>query len=140
MAADIVTGTGGPPVVVAARRTPVGTAGHAFKALTVDRLAAPVIAAVAGDVAHLGVPVEDVILGNCMGPGGNVARVSALAAGLGHGVPGVTVDRQCGSGLAAILLAGQAIRAGDADLVVAGGAESASISAAPPGGSSGAGR
>lgn len=122
----MATDTRDAPVVVAARRTAVGTAGHAFRSLTVDRLAAPVVAAVAGDVAGLGLPVDDVILGNCMGPGGNVARVSALAAGLGHGVPGVTVDRQCGSGLAAILLAGQAVRAGEADLVVAGGAESAS--------------
>ncbi|NBE98524.1 thiolase family protein [Nonomuraea sp. KC401] len=111
-------------VVVAARRTPIGTAGHAYKELTVDRLAAPVIAAVAGDVE--GRPVDDVVLGNCMGPGGNVARLSALAAGLGHEVPGVTVDRQCGSGLAAILLAAQAVRSGDMDLVIAGGAESAS--------------
>ncbi|MFC4012071.1 thiolase family protein [Nonomuraea purpurea] len=112
------------PVIVAARRTPIGTAGHAFKDLTVDRLAAPVIAAVAREAGER--PVEDVVLGNCMGPGGNVARVSALAAGLGHEVPGVTVDRQCGSGLAAILVAGQAVRAGDMDLVIAGGAESAS--------------
>lgn len=114
------------PVVVAARRTPIGTAAHAFRSLTVDRLAAPVIGAVAREVAHLGVPVEDVVLGNCTGPGGNVARVSALAAGMGHGVPGVTVDRQCGSGLAAILLAGQAVGGGEMDLVIAGGAESAS--------------
>ncbi|MGP3932017.1 thiolase family protein [Nonomuraea sp. KM88] len=123
-------------VVVAARRTPIGTAGHAYKELTVDRLAAPVIAAVVDDVTgdgagdragdRAGRAVEDVVLGNCMGPGGNVARVSALAAGLGHAVPGVTVDRQCGSGLAAILLAAQAVRAGDADLVIAGGVESAS--------------
>jgi acetyl-CoA C-acetyltransferase len=112
------------PVVVAALRTPIGTAGHAYKSLTADRLAAPVIAAVAREVPHLA--VDDVVLGNCMGPGGNLARVSALAAGLGHEVPGVTVDRQCGSGLAAILLAGQAVRAGEMDLVIAGGAESAS--------------
>lgn len=111
------------PVIVAARRTPIGTAGHAFKSLTVDQLAAPVIAAVAGE---LGTSVDDVVLGNCMGPGGNVARVSALAAELGHGVPGLTVDRQCGSGLAAILVAGQAVRAGEMAAVVAGGAESAS--------------
>ncbi|PZG18076.1 thiolase family protein [Nonomuraea aridisoli] len=115
---------GNAPVVVAARRTPIGTAGHAYKDLTVDRLAAPVIAAVAEDVP--GRRVEDVVLGNCMGPGGNVARVSALAAGLGHDVPGLTVDRQCGSGLAAILVAAQAVRAGEMDLVIAGGAESAS--------------
>ncbi|MBX6382643.1 MAG: thiolase family protein [Microbispora sp.] len=113
-------------VVVAARRTPIGTAGHAFRTLTAERLAAPVIEAVAGDVAHIGVPVDDVVLGNCTGPGGNLARVCALAAGMGHEVPGVTVDRQCGSGLAAILLAAQAVRCGDADLVVAGGVESAS--------------
>ncbi|MEV0824928.1 thiolase family protein [Nonomuraea rubra] len=115
---------GDTPVVVAARRTPIGTAGHAYKELTVDRLAAPVIAAVAADVP--GRRAGDVVLGNCMGPGGNVARVSALAAGLGQEVPGLTVDRQCGSGLAAILVAGQAVRAGEADLVIAGGAESAS--------------
>ncbi|MEW9551064.1 thiolase family protein [Nonomuraea sp. NPDC050783] len=118
----------GAPVVVAARRTPIGTAGHAYKDLTVDALAAPVLAAVAGDLAsHIGGrPVDDVVLGNCTGPGGNVARVAALAAGLGHEVPGLTVDRQCGSGLAAILVAAQAVRAGEAELVIAGGAESAS--------------
>ncbi|MEU8399618.1 thiolase family protein [Nonomuraea sp. NPDC048892] len=128
------------PVVVAARRTPIGTAGHAYRELSVDRLAAPVIAAVVADVTGDPAPdvtgdlaenlagrrVDDVVLGNCMGPGGNVARISALAAGLGHEVPGLTVDRQCGSGLAAILLAGQAVRAGEMDLVIAGGAESAS--------------
>ncbi|GAA3607295.1 thiolase family protein [Nonomuraea rosea] len=117
-------GGGAAPVVVAARRTPIGTAGHAFKELAVERLAAPVIAAVARDVA--GRRADDVVLGNCMGPGGNVARVSALAAGLGHEVPGLTVDRQCGSGLAAILVAGQAVRAGEMDFVIAGGVESAS--------------
>ncbi|TMR32486.1 thiolase family protein [Nonomuraea zeae] len=117
-------GDDGTPVVVAARRTPIGTAGHAFKELLVERLAAPVLAAVARDVA--GRQVDDVVLGNCMGPGGNVARVSALAAGLGDEVPGLTVDRQCGSGLAAILVAGQAVRAGEMDLVIAGGVESAS--------------
>ncbi|MGW5163376.1 thiolase family protein, partial [Nonomuraea wenchangensis] len=114
------------PVVVAARRTPIGTAGHAYKDLAVELLAAPVVAAVARDARLDGRPVDDVVLGNCMGPGGNVARVAALAAGLGNEVPGLTVDRQCGSGLAAILVAAQAVRAGDAELVIAGGAESAS--------------
>ncbi|MDA0637949.1 beta-ketoacyl synthase N-terminal-like domain-containing protein, partial [Nonomuraea sp. MCN248] len=115
------------PVIVAARRTPIGTAGHAFKATPVDALAAPVIAAVARDLAGPeDLPVDDVVLGNCMGPGGNVARVAALRAGLGQTVPGVTVDRQCGSGLAAILIAAQAVRSGEMDRVIAGGAESAS--------------
>ena len=66
------------------------------------------------------------VIGNCLGPGGNIARVSALAAGLGEAVPGVTVDRQCGSGLDAVLQAAARVRAGDAELVLAGGAESAS--------------
>ncbi|MGB6179801.1 MAG: thiolase family protein, partial [Rhodococcus sp. (in: high G+C Gram-positive bacteria)] len=59
-------------------------------------------------------------------PGGDVARVSALQAGLGHEVPGVTVDRQCGSGLDAVALASSRIRAGDDALILAGGVESAS--------------
>ncbi|MEI5584617.1 MULTISPECIES: thiolase family protein [unclassified Agromyces] len=114
------------PVIVAARRTAIGTAGRAFAAHTVDALAAPVIAATAAAVAAAGQPVDDVVLGNCMGPGGDVARVAALRAGLGASVPGVTVDRQCGSGLDAVMQAASRVRAGDAGLVIAGGAESAS--------------
>lgn len=70
--------------------------------------------------------VDDVILGNVFGPGGNTARVAALRAGLGEGVPGLTVDRQCASGLAAILLACSMIRAGEGEVYLAGGTESAS--------------
>src|SRR4051794_23238677 len=84
----------------------------------------PVLAALAADVGHRG--VDEVVLGNCCGPGGDVARVAALGAGLGTGVTGVTVDRQCGSGLEAIRLAAALVRAGDAGLVLAGGTESAS--------------
>lgn len=112
------------PVIVAARRTPIGTAGRALRDLTVTDLAAPVLRAV-----HDG-PVADVVLGNCMGPGGNVARVAALAAGLGNGVPGLTVDRQCGSGLEAVNLAAAMVRAGAGGLVLAGGVESASTAPA----------
>ena len=113
-------------MIVAARRTPVGTAGHAFATVTVDELAAPVLAAVQSDAKFLQRPVDDVILGNCLGPGGDIARVAALRAGLGAEVPAVTVDRQCGSGLDAILQAASRIQAGAADFVLAGGAESAS--------------
>ena len=115
-----------PAVIVAGRRTAIGTAGRAFADATVDALAAPVLADVARAVAPAGIPVDDVVLGNCMGPGGDVARVSALRAGLGADVPGVTVDRQCGSGLDAVMQAASRVRAGDARLVLAGGAESAS--------------
>ena len=116
----------GGAVIVAARRTAIGTAGRGFASHPVDALAAPVLEEVARLVAPLGLPIDDVVLGNCMGPGGDVARVSALRAGLGAEVPGVTVDRQCGSGLDAVLQAGSRVRAGDARLVLAGGAESAS--------------
>jgi acetyl-CoA C-acetyltransferase len=90
-------------------------------------LAAPVLGALVTDLRALGgdVAVDDVVLGNCMGPGGDPARVAALAAGLGEGVPGLTVDRQCGSGLDAIGVAARMVRAEGA-AVLAGGAESAS--------------
>ncbi len=110
------------PVVVAARRTPIGTAGGALASLTVEDLAGPVIAAVSESSAS---PVSDVFLGNCMGPGGNVARVSSLAAGLDSSIPAMTVDRQCASGLAAIITGTDRVMVSGA-AVIAGGVESAS--------------
>ena len=112
------------PVVVAARRTPIGRSGGALRAYPVDALAAPVLRAVLDDAGLDS--VDDVLLGNVFGPGGNPARVAALRAGLGHGVPGMTVDRQCASGLAAITLAATMIRAGEGEAFLAGGVESAS--------------
>ncbi len=119
------------PVVVAARRTPIGTAGRALAGCTAADLAAAVVADLtAGPGTTPGavlddVPVREVVLGNCMGPGGDVARVAALQAGLPATVPGLTVDRQCGSGLAAIVLAVAQLR-GETGAVLAGGVESAS--------------
>ncbi len=110
------------PVVVAARRTPVGRVHGSLSALDVTALAAPVLRAVADDV---GEPVDEVVLGNCTGPGGDPARVASLAAGLGIDVPALTVDRQCGSGLEAIAVAAQRIALG-ATFIIAGGVESAS--------------
>ncbi|MDA8345455.1 MAG: thiolase family protein [Thermaerobacter sp.] len=68
--------------------------------------------------------VEDVIWGNVMAGGGNMGRLTALQAGLPVEVPGVTVDRQCGSGLQSICFASQAIKADDADILLAGGSDS----------------
>lgn len=117
---------GDQPVIVAARRTPLGTAGKRLAAVSADQLAAPVLRALLVDAGLVPADVADVILGNCMGPGGNVARVSALAAGLGTSVPGLTVDRQCGSGLEAVHVAAAGIRAGAGGAYLAGGVESAS--------------
>lgn len=115
--------------VVAARRTPIATRGGRLAQHPVEMLAAATIRASVDDAERsVGqrLAVADVVMGNCMGPGGNTARVAALAAGLDVDVPGMTVDRQCGSGLAAIVTAAAAVRAGDAAAVIAGGAESAS--------------
>ncbi len=114
------------PVVVAACRTPIGTAGRSLAEVEAARLAAPVLQRLADQVG--GLPLNDVVLGNCMGPGGDVARVAALAAGLPVEVPAMTVDRQCGSGLAAITTAAAMVRA-TPGLVLAGGTES--VSTAP---------
>lgn len=112
------------PVIVAARRTPIGTAGLALRDVTVVDLAASALRATAEDAGL--VPPAHVVLGNCMGPGGNVARVSSLAAGFDVTTPAMTVDLQCGSGLAAITTACALVRSGSAESVLAGGAESAS--------------
>jgi acetyl-CoA C-acetyltransferase len=110
------------PVVVAALRTPIGTAGGSLSAVTAADLAAPVLA----ELARLapGAP-RDVVLGNCTGPGGDVARMASLTAGLPVEVPALTVDRQCGSGLAAVDVAAAMLRAAPG-VVLAGGVESAS--------------
>ena len=117
--------------IVAARRTPIGSAGHGLASATAAELAAAAISAVASDLRTMGLDAADaaeVVLGNCMGPGGNLGRVAALSAGLPVSVPGLTVDRQCSSGLAAIALGASLVRTDreQASLVFAGGVESAS--------------
>lgn len=116
------------PVLVAPRRTPIGNAGHGFAELTTTDLAAPVLREVLSSLRGAGVTaeVDDVVLGNCLGPGGDPARIAALRAGLGVQVPGVTVDRQCGSGLDAVMQAALRVRSGADELILAGGVESAS--------------
>ncbi len=111
------------PVIVGALRTAIGTAGKAFAEVSAADLAAPVLAGLAAGLPDL-FP-RDVVLGNCMGPGGDVARVAALTAGLPVDVPALTVDRQCGSGLAAIDVAVSMLHRSPG-LVLAGGVESAS--------------
>jgi len=109
-------------------RTAVGRYGGALASVPAVRLAAAVID---GLVRRAGLPpdsVDDVILGQCY-PSGEapaIGRVAALDAGLGVGVPGLQLDRRCGSGLQAVLLAAMQVQTGVADLVIAGGAESMS--------------
>jgi 3-oxoadipyl-CoA thiolase len=114
-------------VILSAVRTPVGRYGGALAEVRPDDLAALVIRAA---VQRAGVPageIEDVYFGAANQAGEdnrNVARMSALLAGLPEEVAGVTVNRLCASGLTAVISACHAVRAGDGDLFVAGGVES----------------
>ena len=113
-------------VIVAARRTAVAPAGGAFAALDFHDLAAPVIRACLADAGLSAPQVDELIAGNALGAGGNPGRLCALAAGLPDRVAGMGLDRQCASGLDAVLLADALIVSGRAEVVIAGGAESTS--------------
>lgn len=112
------------PLIVAARRTPVAPRGGAFARLEPHDLAAPCLRAVLADAGLEPDRVDDVLLGNALGAGGNPARMAALAAGLPERVPALSLDSQCCAGLDAILLAGAKIRAAEAEAILAGGVES----------------
>lgn len=129
------------PVIIAALRTPLCRAHGALKTLAAHELLAPVLRRLLADAGVAPDQVTDVVVGNAVGGGGNVARLAALEAGLAVGVPGLTVDRQCGSGLDAIVLASRLVASGGqfgggfcegsggGDVYLAGGVES--ISTAP---------
>jgi 3-oxoadipyl-CoA thiolase len=112
-------------------RTPVGRYGGALAGVRPDDLAALVVGELVrrtrlDQAGELGA-IDEVILGAANQAGEdnrNVARMSVLLAGLPDEVPGVTVNRLCASGMSAITMAAQAIRAGDSDLIIAGGVES----------------
>jgi acetyl-CoA C-acetyltransferase len=96
-----------------------------LQTLQPHELAAPVLYELTSGIEEL---VDEVILGNVTGPGGNVARVSALQAGLPFSVTGLTVDRQCSAGLEAIRMACYLIQGGAGQCYIAGGVESTSTS------------
>ncbi|WEH13332.1 thiolase family protein [Streptomyces sp. VNUA24] len=108
-------------------RTPLGRHRGALASVRPDDLAARVVAEAVRRSAIPAEAVDEVILGAANQAGEdnrNVARMAALLAGLPHSVPGYTVNRLCASGLTAVASAAQTVRAGEADLVVAGGVES----------------
>src|SRR5687767_4224430 len=109
-------------------RTPIGRYGGALSSIRADDLAAiPLAALKARNPQVHWAHVDDVILG-CANQAGednrNVARMASLLAGLGEAVPGTTVNRLCGSGMDAVAMAARAIKAGEAELMIAGGVES----------------
>lgn len=114
--------------IIAARRTALGRPGGLHASRRIESLTAPVVVAALQDAGLEPSLVEQVILGNTTA-GGNPARIVGLAAGLDDHAAALTVDRQCASGLDAILIGMRAVAAGEASVIVAGGAES--ISTAP---------
>lgn len=109
-------------------RTPIGRFGGGLSSIRADDLAAIPLRALKDRNENVDwAAVDDVIMGGANQAGEdnrNVARMASLLAGLGDTVPGVTLNRLCGSGMDAIMMASRTIKAGEADLIIAGGAES----------------
>lgn len=116
-------------VIVAAKRTPIGSFGGSLASLPAPKLGAVAIKA-AVDFAKLKPDqIDEVIMGNVLtaGEGQSPARQALIHAGLAHKTAALTIGKVCGSGLKAVMLADQAIRCGDAEIVVAGGMENMSL-------------
>ncbi|MBA3624326.1 MAG: acetyl-CoA C-acetyltransferase, partial [Methylibium sp.] len=116
-------------VIVAATRTAVGKFGGALAKTPAPELGAAVIKSLLERSKLQADQVSQVILGQVLtaGSGQNPARQAMIKAGLPHAVPAMTINVVCGSGLKAVMLAAQAIRDGDAEIVIAGGQESMSL-------------
>jgi acetyl-CoA C-acetyltransferase len=116
------------PVIVSAVRTPVGTFGGQFAGTPATELGARAVEAALERAGLSGDAVDEVLLGCVLqaGLGQNPARQAAMGAGIPQEVPATTINMLCGSGLKSVALASQMIRAGDANVVVAGGMENMS--------------
>jgi len=117
-------------VIVAATRTAIGSFQGALSTIPAPDLGAAVIRQLLEQTGVQPNAIDEVILGQVLvaGSGQNPARQAAIKAGLPHEVPALTLNKVCGSGLKAVQLAVQAIRCGDAELVIAGGQENMSLS------------
>ncbi|MFN3885530.1 MAG: acetyl-CoA C-acetyltransferase [Aquabacterium sp.] len=117
-------------VIVAAARTAVGKFGGTLAKTPASELGAVVIKDLLRRTGVSGEQISEVILGQVLqaGCGQNPARQAVIKAGLPNSVPAMTINKVCGSGLKAVMLAAQAIRDGDAEIVIAGGQENMSLS------------
>jgi acetyl-CoA C-acetyltransferase len=117
-------------VIVAATRTAIGSFGGQFASIPAHELGATVIRALLEKTSIDPASVDEVILGQVLtaGCGQNPARQAAIHGGLPFTVPALNLNKVCGSGLKALHLGAQAIRCGDADIIIAGGQESMSLS------------
>jgi acetyl-CoA C-acetyltransferase len=116
-------------VIVAAARTAVGKFGGSLAKIAAPELGATVIAELLKRAKLSGDQIGEVILGQVLaaGAGQNPARQSVIKSGLPQGVPALTINAVCGSGLKAVMLAAQSVATGDSDIVIAGGQESMSL-------------
>ncbi|KFX71849.1 acetyl-CoA acetyltransferase [Pseudomonas taeanensis MS-3] len=116
-------------VIVAATRTAIGSFQGALAGIPATELGAAVIRQLLAQTDLNGAEVDEVILGHVLtaGAGQNTARQAAIKAGLPHAVPALTLNKVCGSGLKALHLGAQAIRCGDAEVIIAGGMENMSL-------------
>ena len=115
-------------VIVAAKRTPIGAFQGGLSPLSASDLGAIVIKNVLDDAKVETHQVDEVIMGNVLsaGQGQAPARQATLKSGCSNSVESLTINKMCGSGLKAVMIADQAVRCGDADIIVAGGMESMS--------------
>ncbi len=113
--------------IVDGLRTPIGKTGGILKDFLPEHLAAAVFTALLERNNLPAESIDQVAMGNVVGPGGNIARLSVLEAGFPYSTPAFTIDAQCGSSLTALGLAQALIASGQADLVIAGGVESTSL-------------
>ena len=117
-------------VIASAVRTPIGNFGGSLKTVPARTLGALAVKEALKRAGVSGDKVEEVIMGNVLqgGLGQNIARQISIDAGIPQEVPSMTINKVCGSGLRAVELAAQIIKAGDAEIIVAGGAENMSMS------------
>jgi acetyl-CoA C-acetyltransferase len=117
-------------VIVAAARTAVGKFGGSLAGIAAPELGAAVIQGLLARTGLSGEQIGEVILGQVLtaGSGQNPARQSVIKSGLPNAVPAMTINKVCGSGLKAVMLAAQAIRDGDSEIIIAGGQENMSAS------------
>lgn len=108
-------------------RTPIGKTGGMLKKFLPEQLAAFVLNDIIAKNSLLPDAIDAVFLGNAVGPGGNITRISILEAGWPYTIPGITIDAQCASGLGSIMWAADQIKSGHSNLVIAGGVESTSL-------------
>ncbi|MGX9134768.1 thiolase family protein [Rummeliibacillus sp. JY-2-4R] len=113
-------------VIVSAVRTAIARQGGALASVPAHIFGAEVMKEAIKRANIEPEQIDDAIFGNVLSGGGNIARLTALQTGLSLTIPGLTVDRQCGSGINAVALAAQSIQAGTGDIYIAGGIESMS--------------